>query len=217
MKKLLLLSIIFLTGCSVEYNLSYYNDVFSESIDVVLPKTDPLYSSRKEELVKKNVYVYSDQTRQEYYKKDSKNLVNSFVMNYNHNYDFLSFRSSRALNECFEIAAMTYDDDNIYISTQGKFKCLNFNNEDLEEVKFIFTTNHKLKNNNADITDNNSYTWIFNKDNLDKKIEITIDKDEFVADTSWIKPFLISVGIIITLAAIIALIYFYRFKKVDKI
>ena len=183
-KILIIFSILLLTGCSAEYNLTYEDDMFTETISVKLLENEKLFNEKKEELINKKIFSYSDESSQLYYNKEYKTVDNFFVMDYNYIYDFNKFRKARIFSECFEKASITSDDNNYYILTSGQFKCLNFNEEELDEVKIVFTTKNKIISNNADEVNKNKYIWFIDSNNLDKNIKITFSKKELNKDNT---------------------------------
>ena len=220
MKKFfLILLCLLLTGCSAEYRLTYDDDEFTEDINVIIDKNNSNFNILKKELINKKIYAFANKQEIGYYDSSHKDLANSFIMNYNYTYDFTSFRKSRVLKECFELASLTKDEENYYILSKGNFKCLNFNNINVEELKIVFETKHKVIKNNADNVKGNKYIWNFSKDNYKKNIEIVFSREEKDEKVTTEQIILFSIIGIISIGFLIFIIYnlfiAYKHNKED--
>ena len=167
-KIILLFSLILLTGCSAEYNLTIVNDSYKEELNVDNVKIDnisdlilPLYYDIDEYDIDK-VKPGDDGFYNAKIDKNSYSLFNTF--------NFSSFIKSTLLNSCYDKVDVVKNSKNIYISTVGDFKC--YNNYKVDDIKVNIISKYKLVDTNADSINNNVYSWNINKDNLDKGIYI---------------------------------------------
>lgn len=166
---LTLISLILITGCSAEYNIEFENNQFNEKI-----KIGPYYKE-KEEIVEitglspfyineNNIY-YDDKFKNNYY-------------NLEHNFSFSEYRLSTAINGCFDLANISYDNDYYYIMTTGPFKCLSYNTFTADKVTINFKTNYEVVSINADYNKDGTYSWVFDKNNSEtKEINIKLKKN----------------------------------------
>lgn len=162
MKKVLILFclLFFLTGCSVQYDLDFSDDIFKESIKI--GKFD------KDKIVGFDLYEpisYYDSNTSDYYNLN----YSKGYLNLDYDYSISKFRVSSTLTECYDFSGITTDDKYFYILTSDEFKCLSYDGYVANNVKINFTTDYEVVETNADSVDGNVYTWIINKDNSNSK------------------------------------------------
>lgn len=181
MKKILIIFIlIFLTGCSAEYNLNISNNSFKENINVTIPNNMiPEKEESKTELgiekddqltpfleEKTNSLMNSDK----FYKKKIKKLNDYTQVNMSYKYNENNFKEANSINLCFEYPELDFT-ENYYINLQGKFYCLYGDSVDIK-----IKTNNKVLFNNADEKIGNVYVWHIDEskiDFVDIKIEVS--------------------------------------------
>lgn len=197
MKKVCLLIsfMLLLSGCTVNYNLTYENEVFSEEVNVVGLK-DSVYDGISFSNIIDNYYNNvnllvdykiqpGDMSEEEIikeYETYEKNLINnntSYGININYEYNKESkFSNSQLVYAIFDNIVVT--DSSINVS-DGKNIFNNYSN--LEEVVITFKTDKKVLECNSDEVKDNIYYWYINKLNYDKKtIKINFDKNIVVED-----------------------------------
>lgn len=216
MKKILLLIIVLLlSGCTVEYDLEFNDLTVKEKI-----KIGPIDKLYENELNYLTPYAILNNHQQELYEVDYSNEF----LHLNYTYLVNDFRLSETFNDCYELSNFSYDDKYYYILTSKEFKCLSFEKNEAKEIKIKFKTNHKVVNSNADSIENDTYVWIINENNKkNKPIEIKLEKDakkkdnkkEKILDGDFFNIFTISIIIFI----ICIIIYKYlmnRSKKINK-
>ena len=167
-KIILLFSLILLTGCSAEYNLTIVNDSYKEELNVDNVKIDnisdlilPLYYDIDEYDVDR-VKPGDDGFYNAKLDKNSYSLFNTF--------NYSSFIKSTLLNSCYDRVDVIKNSKKIYLSTVGSFKC--YDNYNVDDIKVNIISKYKLVDSNADSVNNNVYSWNINKNNLDKGIYI---------------------------------------------
>lgn len=178
MKKLLLiLLLVSLTGCSVDYNLEFNGNTFVENIKIGkfekndIPEFDYL-----------QMYAIDNLDNQEFY---DVNYFNKYLT-LKYKYDYDEFRLSNVFNSCYDNSSITYDDNYYYIITSDKFECLDYLGYSSDEVIINFKTDYLVEESNADVIKGKVHTWIVNADNYnDKKIRLKIHKEKYYNNSFW--------------------------------
>lgn len=210
MKKIyLILALLLLSGCSINYNLSISDDgIFKETITGTVADKELDNSNSTSE----NIYSYSFNNatplinEKGTYNKNiiDKNKYKEFT--YTYIYDN-NYKSSNILNTCF--SHMIYDESEDYynIDLYGPFKCLY-----TDKINVSVTSKYAVTESNADKVDNNTYTWIIkDKDNADIHLEIN-KKIKYQEDqNSSTLPTLKIISFIILL--ILSMITYYLYKR----
>lgn len=182
-KYLLLISIIFLTGCTCEYNITINNDL-SVSEEVNASETIEYFANeykhynRSEAL--DNLWEYMsngfDYASKYKYNKNDNNTGIILTNNYD---SFIEYKNETSIyNQYFDELDYEENDDIITIEAYGfnpyveqdptKFAIDNF--------KLNITLPFKVLNSNADSINDNTYTWIIDKNTDSKRIYLQFDK-----------------------------------------
>ena len=159
-KIIYILILIFLTGCSTEYNLEFKNGKFKDNVKIGQFNSGEIGDFDTLE----PVATYVDKETQ-YYDLDYKDNY----LYLNHGYTINDYKKAAVLINCFDRYEITEDDKYYYIHASGEFRCLSYLNYKNEYVKVNFTTDLKVESNNADSASNNVYTWTINDDNYKTK------------------------------------------------
>lgn len=177
MKKIviLLVFVLFITGCSGKYELEIKNGK-------VIEKTTALYN--KSDVIK-DPYEYTMEFSLKYddngdfLKYDEKknikrdNLTGVELTNFYSSIDNFE-ETSRVINYCYVAKNITNINKMISIKTSNEFTCFN-EVEELENVTIVIKSNHKLKSTNADKKTGTTYYWYINKENYkDKPISLVL-------------------------------------------
>ena len=216
--KLLYLALLLflLTGCDVSYNLTIFDGDFKEKLTV---NGVNVTESNKELILPLN-YENDDYSLENVKPGDDgfydlKIKDNGYSLFHNFNYD--DFVKSTILNSCYQDIDVKKLDNNIYISTTGKFKCFDYY-DNIETVKVKINSSYKLVASNADSVDGSNYIWNINRNNLDKGIYIELDTS-FSNKTSknWLSNnwFLVFIFQFILLLILVGIIIFIK-KKNDE-
>lgn len=186
MKKLLCIFImlVLLTGCSTKYNLEISNDSIKETIvSKILDAEIPIQTQEEinanielddpiTPFINEEQYPFSN-TQEKKYIKDVKKENGATTVTLKYDYSFDEYKNSRAYKECFENKKFDYDKKGYFLQMSGRFYCLYG-----DEIEVNIKTNNKVNSHNANKVSGNTYTWIINKDNIDKTdIKINISKE----------------------------------------
>lgn len=210
MKKLIIFVLfIFITGCSVDYNLEVSNNSFKEKIDVVIDKSENSQSvgdssveldDQLTPFIEEPINAFFTPNK-ENYKKKVKEFDNYYKISLSYNFNFSEFKKSNSLNSCFENVEIKEEDNKYYIHAYGAFYCLY---EDVFNIKL--KTKNNVINHNANSVNDNLYVWNIdnqNVNNVDVKIEINKGLPY--------KRLIINISILISVVLIIGFIIYYLF------
>lgn len=210
MKKIyLILALLLLSGCSINYNLDIEDDgLFKETI------TGTVTNKELDDTNSTNVDIYSyslntatpliDNKGQ--YKKEiiDKNKYKEFK--YTYTFDN-NYKSSNILNTCFTYVLFDESEDYYNIDLYGPFKCMYS-----DKINISVTSKYAITDNNADKVNKNTYTWtIKDKDNanihleVNKKIEYKESNKKYVFTSIRIVSFIILL--------ILSAVTYYLYKK----
>ena len=173
MKKIyLILALLLLSGCSINYNLDIEDDgLFKEII------TGTVTSKELDDTNSTNVDIYSyslntatpliDNKGQ--YKKEitDKNKYKEFK--YTYTFDN-NYKSSNILNTCFTYVLFDESEDYYNIDLYGPFKCMYS-----DKINISVTSKYAITDNNADKVNKNTYTWTI-KDKVNANIHLEVNK-----------------------------------------
>lgn len=218
-KKGILLFIIFtiLTGCSSEYNIEFSNNKIKENIKVDILDSDMpkkfdenIYSSSDiiTPFINNDQYPFFGNEEIIYNKIVNKN-GNTTHIELNYDYSHQDFLNSTVYRSCFENSEFTTNKKYYDLNFYGTFYCLYG-----EELVINIKTDNEVISNNADKVNGNVYTWIINKDNIDKvNIQMRISKH-----TVYFKIIIYGiVGIFFIGLLIAGYIAYNKFKNRDSI
>lgn len=168
--------LIFLTGCDVEYNLEFKDGNFKEEIMFILENNEENKASVNELLNGEHYAIFNDNIQKKY-EKELITQKNTVRVKFRADYLFEQYRKAMLFNKCYNLYGLQSDDEYYYISTVGSFECMEYDYVPVDDVKIKFSTNHKVKEHNADYIEDNYYIWNINSDNANNKpINIVLDK-----------------------------------------
>lgn len=229
LKKILLISIIFITGCTAKYNITINDDKdLIESLDIIETdqnkfneKNKELYDTTLTEYLNTDlkwptpVYMNSEENPIEpkkidnidYYKKENKSSESLLDLKYSFNHKQINYNKSNIVSSCYEYN-FTSNNNNIKFETTSDFKCFE-KYKMLDSVEFELNTTCNMSGN-YDKNIDNTYTWIINKENISKKISFMINckkdkKDDF--ELSVITIFGVYVFIILFLVLMLRIVF----------
>ena len=149
-----------LSGCSVNYTLTINENEMTENVNVNLPM-----SESSEEIFYNQVDGFNDS----YDIKTSTEGYN-YIANFNRTLDYNDYTNSTFISMCYEDVNITNDDSGITIQTSDKFNCIIMDDGfKADKVSINIKTNQKVKDNNADKVNGDTYTWIINESNYTNK------------------------------------------------
>lgn len=241
-KILLLILLVFMTGCSAEYDIEIYNNEVREDMefvstdasmwdsevqygltydDLLLASLDYPYPVFNDTVVDENDLIKIDGV--EYYK--STLIQDDFKLGQKlsyHKFTLDNFSKSSMVNKCYQYFNVIEDGDNIVLSTSLKNLCFD-EYKILNTITVNLKTNHKVVSNNADTVVGYHYTWNISRENKDDAaIQITLKKDEYIFnyENEFVKKilfFILIVGIILGVGVIIYLYFKNRNKRLNEI
>lgn len=183
----ILLSIIVLSGCSVNYTINIDESSFNEKISI----SDFITATRTIEKITTSYQEYYPTTIEGVADLNSlicesieKCYKKSLALQSNTGYIY-NLENSNSLDNFVKTTSWLFsnntksflnDENNIIISTSNGLKYFDLIT-DLTEINITLETDLNVVKNNADIVNGTSYTWVFTRENyLTKNIFINIEK-----------------------------------------
>ena len=218
MKKIIvvLISLLLLTGCTIDYNLVIDKDSIKETITGTASKEE--YEVREEDSGLNLFYTYINDdinpliSGDGLYTKDINEIDNGI----NYKYDFIyknNYDKSKIINSCFENSNVKETDTYYSIELSGEFYCLYS-----DKININVISNYVVLENNAKEVNGNKYSWVIDDSN-NVNISLNISKEvkyEEPSKTKFISTFQL-VGLII-FAVLTGITYFlYRKKNSGKV
>ena len=216
MKKIILLCLILLLcGCStVNYNLNI-TDKVEEKLEIIASCTDcdlTDFNIPTRKYYNDDNFDPYDTSRQDnvVYYNQSKQVTsdNKTILTYSQTFNFNEYYNSYIAKKFYNDFEVSYRDNILTIDSGLNF----YLDDNVDEVAINITTDHKVTEANADKYENNTYTWIINKQNYsNKNIIMSIDFNE---ETTVL---LIVILPIIFIISLILLIMYNKNKKDNQI
>ena len=196
MKKILFLGLLILlmTGCNATYNLEISEDGFKEETTILSNINDinnyydnDIFTLKELYDIQSKTYysAYFNEENFNFYEVDKKQdnikYYDQSIINDNINYglkyvgDFKEndIYRSRAINTCYKEVTFNKNDQIYTLVTNGKAECFDAYKL-LNEVVINIKTTYRVIYSNADKVEDNTYTWVINRDNYQtKKINLT--------------------------------------------
>lgn len=211
-----LISLLLLTGCTIDYNLVIDKDSIKETITGTASKEE--YEVREEDSGLNLFYTYINDdinpliSGDGLYTKDINEIDNGI----NYKYDFIyknNYDKSKIINSCFENSNVKETDTYYSIELSGEFYCLYS-----DKININVISNYVVLENNAKEVNGNKYSWVIDDSN-NVNISLNISKEvkyEEPSKTKFISTFQL-VGLII-FAVLTGITYFlYRKKNSGKV
>ena len=132
----------------------------------------------------------------------------------NYKYNVSNYKDAFLPNSCFKYFNFLSNEETYVLSTSEGINCFK-DYDKLDNLDIIITSNHKVKETNADIVEKDSYIWKVNKDNADStSLYIELYKDDFVFN--YKNRFVYTVLGIIGVAFLIFIVIIILRKKANK-
>ncbi len=214
-KRYLILMLLLLSGCTVNYNLDIEgNGIYKETITGTVTNEE-LDNNNSTDI---NDFSYNlnfatplirdegEYAKEIIDKKGYKEFSYSYV--FDNNYD-----KSNIINTCFSGVLLSDDDEFYYYDFYGPFKCLY-----TDKININVTSKYAVIENNADKVNKNTYTWIIDNED-DSDIHLVVSKDVLYQETKEKKIFTSFriVGFIILVVLSLITYLLYRKKNSDEI
>ena len=233
---LILLLVVFMTGCNVNYTIEITADNITESLDISEKDMEKArledeagnsfksvaqrYGTERDILTSFEMGLTETgcETDCKYYAKeyvDNDEEV-ALVLSTTHTYE--EFADSAIANEYLPNFQVVQDGDLLTITGGGDWTYLN-DIETFDELTITVKTEFKVEDTNATRDGNDKYIWTIKKGDKDSKLHITINKalkDEKIVEHEKSKN-LIVIGLVILLFILIFLLIVYSLyqKKRD--
>ena len=190
----LLLMIVFLSGCEATYTITINKDTINEKIEV-LDKVDsnrtvtdimnnykkkyPVYNIEGD-LDDQELYTYLPNT--EYFNQTYNIDSNGYHLYYEYTYPIDKYASANTVNYSYDFKDIIYKNNTLQLSTSSPNNQLKYR-DIFTNLTVNIITDYIVTDNNADSVIGNRYIWYFNKNNnYEKRINFTVDlsktKDE---------------------------------------
>ena len=196
---LIIIFILFLTGCSSNYDLNLDTDSIDEKLTINMTKEE--YMENYDTLIS-NKSVFDDNSV--FYDIDIIDNVDNYLVTYSHSYDHEDYFNSLNLNSCF---------NEIYHDIYGNQETINlvgFNCLQGDSLRVIVDSKYKIYNSNAHIVNGNKNIWDIDSNNKDNiNISFVVDYNK----TYFNKDLVLSILLIIVLICLVAIL----FKKKKKV
>lgn len=233
MKRVLILIIIILllTGCKVDYNLTLDDKLILKENITIFPTMDNDLNELKDFKlnipIDKEIDDYSVFKEKiegiEYYKKNKTDSSINFSYKYKRG-DYYDYTESTLTNLAYDyISISKINDEELTLSSSKEFKLFK-EYDTLEEVKITIETNYKVLSNNADEISRHKYTWYLTKDNAYGKgiyLKVNPSKEDLNFFEKLLRgDYLNSFTVTLFIVGIGFIIYTYLKKKsnnIDKI
>lgn len=237
-KKIIILtiSLFFLCGCDVTYNLEISGNKYKEKITIIENNVELFNSNEVEQRFYNNYTVVPipmskydpvptnftgsgdfNTDEKGYYKAKELTDDNQIGMEYRGVFKSSNIADSQAINEAAPQNLFIVSGNNIKINSgilEKEFKQV----PTLNKLTINITVkNYSVEENNADSINNNTYTWEITRNNYqDKKVNIEIAKSKIIKtiDQSVLSS---AIGLIILMIVAISIaIFIYLFIKINK-
>jgi PBP1b-binding outer membrane lipoprotein LpoB len=185
---ILIISILFLTGCTSEYTLEFSNKKIKENITVDILDSDIPNQNTQQvaevddsitPFIENDQYPFMDNTEKKYIKKVT-SIDGGKRVNLKYTYSHNDFKNSKTYNMCFEKKSFNELRKGYSLNFSGKFYC-----RYTDEVAIKIKTNNVVINHNADKVEGNTYIWYINSKNVDD-VNISMELSNKVTYSKYI-------------------------------
>ena len=210
----LLILLVILSGCDVNYEVHITKDFIKEKID--------LCENIETAKLKKSLYgdkYFTDllldiQIGYEYYTGEL-NIKDEKTVCYNYNeYEHLleNYQYDTLAFQCYDNISLFKENGKIVFETSG-FNCYDYNSN-LDNVVITLTSDYKVLEHNANEVNNNKYIWKFDKDNLDNA-NINLILSDKINKSLFKTIFVVSLIIFILIIGLIYILKKNKYKKIQ--
>lgn len=190
---LLLILVVFITGCSAEVNINVSSNGIYEQVTI----TDNVSNGRTKEHILASYREYVPAFSKtliadtepdvklegvEYYTRALEETNTGYKVSYGYKFGFDNYKDSRSVDLGFKDAIIQRDavDKEILLTTDSDgLKYFNMYPALSNVTINIVSTEFKVKDSNADYVNNNVYTWVLNS-NTKKSVYIVFDDPNYV-------------------------------------
>ncbi len=203
---IIVMFLILLSGCDATYELNIKNDKITEKLTVI--ETDKSIFDKVNDAgwtVRDSfeAFLTGDDFADEDYKAKSLNTDDELGIEYTSS-SSKSVDNLSILNQCYTNYKVNINDDIVTVDTGTDFGCYEYY-ENLDKIKVILKTNHKVISTNADSMEDGSYIWNITKEG-NKQIQISY-YESIVDNSLSLKTIMLIVGIIVIIGIAFVVIY----------
>lgn len=177
----LVIAILFTTGCNCEYNLTINNNNYNEEIKIIADNETEVSQFNLEWIIPTNKEEYSmvgDPDSIPNYSNIYKYNVKDNTLIFSNNFEYNEYKKSTAVSVCFERFKVSPKDNTIIISTRSKIECFD-KYDKLNSITINAKVDKEVIEHDADKVKGNIYTWYIDKSNLTtKSINLVLQNDE---------------------------------------
>lgn len=222
-KILIMLVVLFLTGCNVTYNIEIKDDkilektgVFLNESDIIITNADINGNTDSQMSLNEIVDYYYNEGLNAFhnkvlndslYKKEKINKDGDVGLRFSYDYNYANYNDSFMVKYCTDNNIFKNDKKYISIDVEDGFDVFDWDvYQQLENLTIKIKTNYKVVENNADSVKGNNYEWIIDRDNYkEKNIHLKIKKNRNIKFSFL--PIIIIIGV-----GVIGVISFYIIK-----
>ncbi len=177
---LLILTILVLTGCTSQVNITISEDNLEEEI-IIDDQISPISLFREYMPVYNKDYLGEDEPDTkydgvEYYKREIANINGTNRIKYSYKYPIEEYTKSKTMRSIFKSSGLTTSDREgyitLYTSSDGLLAFDKY--PGLTNLTINITTDLEMVENNADSANGNTYTWNYTPNNNSKNIYIQV-------------------------------------------
>ncbi len=200
---LIIISVLLITGCSAKYSLNISTLEISELITInndkiIVEKNNNMIKTFNKDYGKYYDINFNDDLLIDCYDREIEDCSQYeknyplVIEGYNKMNQIQDIEDSKAIKDFFGIATITGNTNTtINIKPNEKLKMIfskvNFVSPFITSLEVSIFTPFQVSNHNADKVEKNTYTWTYNKDNIDKVITISYDtsnSDDTIIDNN---------------------------------
>jgi len=208
-KIFIFISLLFLTGCSIDYNLEIDRNRMIENISATIPNTEDNKQIIEHYTNEKTpVYYDIDNGVTEFYNVKKEEINNSVKFDFSYSYSHNQLEKSYAFDRCYYKKSVTKNQQYIIIETGKQVDCFHQDdNKLIDKININITTRLIVEEHNADKVKGNTYIWTINENNIDNKPIYIKIKQEYKEATliekiDDYKVILIIAGVILILVGV---------------
>lgn len=203
--------LILVSGCDVNYELTYKNNKFDENIY--------FYKDEEEFIDKLSTEENINYVADEMYKLEKNNDIFTKKFKYNKNYAGYEYKSNfddretnlpTIANKCYDYVNIIKDETTLTIQTSDEFLC--YDKFDLlENVNITFNTNYKVIDSNADVINENKLEWKITEDLKEyKPLYVKLETNKIIKEKGNNIPLIFGIIVSAFIIGLITVIYIKR-------
>jgi len=192
---ILFIALLFLSGCTVRYDLIVSEDRYNERVVIRENRANRLSTAFEAMTFEESInFFVNNPIAVEFNRVDLDNFfepdydiyISSRLWRFNKigarfSFDFVGreYRNSTIVRACYEVLAVLEDEDRLYLSTTNKNNCFDLFPL-LEEIEVNITSRYPIISHNADNFNKrlNRVTWYLNRSDTERPLRLTLDSEE---------------------------------------